>query len=60
MNILQRALGMARDAEWVTYRHWVEWKDSEFAETRQLALKAKCHGLVAFDRIMRTVHGIKP
>lgn len=46
----------ARDAEQLTYRHWDAWRDSSRVGTRKLALKAKCHGICAFDRMLRLAY----
>ena len=53
MNMKQLTLYHARIAEYLTWRHWEEWKDSPVVGSRKLALKAKCHGIVAFDRVLR-------
>jgi hypothetical protein len=36
----------------LTYRHWIQWRNSPWAGQRQLALKAKTFGLITYDRIM--------
>lgn len=46
-------LSSARTAEWFTYRHFEDWKNDPCVGTRKLALKAKCYGIVTFDRVMR-------
>lgn len=48
LKVLNHALELMQ----VTYRHWEAWKDSENPGTRSLALKAKTHGLIAYDRLM--------
>lgn len=45
---------IAHIAEGETHRLWTRWRDSEVPETRRMALKAKAHGVVAWDRIMRS------
>ena len=52
-TVREPALLNARLAEGLTYRHWEAWRDSPDVRSRKLALKAKCFGVVAFDRIMR-------
>lgn len=44
---------IAHVAEGCTYHLWLRWRNSPVAETRQMALKAKTHGVVTWDRIMR-------
>lgn len=44
---------LASSAEWLTYRLWIRWRGAEAIETRRMALKAKTHAVVVWDRIMR-------